>query len=130
MLTETPSLLITDDDRDFRETLRAAFEPIGFNTHLASNGLEALDIVENHPIHLALFDMHMPQMTGLETIRLLKRYRATLPCILMSAELDDLVIHQARLEHVFSVLSKLEGLSPFRRIVIQAMRVTYSWETE
>ena len=130
MLTETPSLLITDDDRDFRETLRAAFEPIGFETHLASTGREALEIVENRRIHLALFDMHMPQMTGLETIRLLKKQRAMLPCILMSADLDEMIIHQAEVEQVFSVLPKLGGLTPFRRIVIQAMRVTYSWETE
>ena len=38
MLVETPSLLITDDDSAFRETLRFVFEPKGFRTLLAGDG--------------------------------------------------------------------------------------------
>ena len=47
MLPETPSLLITDDDPGFRETLRVIFEPKGFRTLLAGDGDEALKIVHN-----------------------------------------------------------------------------------
>ena len=45
MLVETPSLLITDDDPAYRETLQVVFEPRGFRTLLAGDGEEALDIV-------------------------------------------------------------------------------------
>ena len=45
MPIETPSLLITDDDPGFRETLRVVFQPRGFRTLLASDGEEALKIV-------------------------------------------------------------------------------------
>ena len=38
----SPSLLITDDDRDFRETLRDVFRPLGFRTLLAADGEEAV----------------------------------------------------------------------------------------
>ena len=38
----TPSLLIAEDDRDFRETLREVFAPRGFRTLLAQDGEEAL----------------------------------------------------------------------------------------
>ena len=55
----TPSILITDDDRDFRETLGGLFEPRGFRTFLAGDGEEALDIIRREQVHLALFDMHI-----------------------------------------------------------------------
>ena len=47
MLDENPAILITDDDRDFRETLREVFEPRGFATLLAADGEEAIQIVND-----------------------------------------------------------------------------------
>ena len=115
MLVETPSLLITDDDPGFRETLRVIFEPKGFRTLLAGDGEEALKIVRNETVHLVLLDMHMPRLTGLETLRMLKEFRAMLPCILLSAQLDELIIEQARLAHAYLVLSKTSRWADHRR---------------
>ena len=78
MKIESPSLLITDDDPAFRETLRVVFEPEGYRTLLAGTGEEALDIVRNQEVHLVLLDMHMPRLTGLETLRQVKQFRAML----------------------------------------------------
>src|SRR5947209_8236576 len=80
------SVLIADDDRDYRETLRDLVEPEGYRTVLASSGEEALDIVREGPIHLALFDVHMPNMTGLEAIEIAHQINAILPCILVTAD--------------------------------------------
>ena len=127
MLVESPSLLITDDDADFRETLQGIFEPEGFRAILAGDGEEALNIVHRQPIHLVLLDMHMPKLTGLETLWRLRQSRSTLPCILMSAKLDDTIIEQARRAHAFSVLAKPVTLRQITGIVHQAMRRTYDW---
>ena len=127
MLVETPSLLITDDDSGFRETLRIIFEPKGFRTLLAGDGDEALKIVRNELVHVVLLDMHMPRLTGLETLRLLKEFRAMLPCILLSAQLDELIVEQARLAHAYSVLSKTVTISQITSTVRQALERTYAW---
>ena len=74
MVANVPSLLITDDDYDFRETLRGVFEPRGFHTLTAGDGEEALEILKHETVHLALFDMHMPRLSGLDAIRRLKQY--------------------------------------------------------
>jgi CheY-like chemotaxis protein len=73
-----PSILITDDDRGFRETLRGVFEPEGFQTLLAEDGAQAIDIVRSFDVHLLLLDMHMPRLTGLETLRLSSSSRGCL----------------------------------------------------
>lgn len=130
MHLESPSLLITDDDRDFRETLRSVFEPRGFQTLLAANGEEALQIVHSQAVHLMLLDMHMPKLTGLETIRRVKRLRSILPCILLSARLDNTIIEQARQVDVFSVLSKPVSFSEITGIVTKAMQTTYGWPSQ
>ena len=127
MLVETPSLLITDDDPGFRETLRYVFEPTGFRTLLAGDGEEALQIVRRETVHVVLLDMHMPRLTGIETLRMLKEFRAMLPCILLSAQLDERIIEQAQRAHAYSVLSKTLTIGQITGVVRQALQRTYAW---
>ncbi|QDU29841.1 Response regulator MprA [Anatilimnocola aggregata] len=127
MKLETPSLLITDDDRDFRETLRSVFETRGFRTILAGDGEEALDVIKREPVHLLLLDMHMPRLTGLETIRQLRTLHFELPCILISAALDRQLEAEARAAQAFSVLSKPVRLPDITGIVARAMQQIYCW---
>jgi len=122
-----PSLLITDDDRDFRETLQGVFEPLGFRTLLAGDGEEALKIVGSEEVHLLLLDMHMPKLTGLETLLRVKQIKAILPCILMSADADEVLAEQARRAQAFSVLSKPVSRLNITNIVLMALRRTYNW---
>jgi CheY-like chemotaxis protein len=122
---ELPRLLITDDDAEFRETLRGALEPQGFWTLEAGDGEQALQIIHQQEVHVVLLDMHMPRLTGLETLRQLRRFRAVLPCILMSAQLDESIIEQAHREHAFSVLSKLATLRQLTATVHSAVEQTY-----
>jgi CheY-like chemotaxis protein len=129
MRLEFPSLLITDDDHDFRETLRAVFEP-RFRTLLASDGQEALDIVRCEDVHLVLLDMHMPRLTGLETLRQVKRFKSRLPCILLSAALDENLIRQAELAEAFTVLSKPITRHQITSTVDAAMRRIYGWDAD
>jgi CheY-like chemotaxis protein len=130
VVLESPSILITDDDLEFRDTLRAVFEPEGFRTVLAGDGEEALEILHHEEIHLAFFDLHMPKLSGLEVLRLVKEFNSLLPCILMSAGLDDVVRRQAELL-AFSVLAKPVSSPQVRHVVHRAMRWAYDWpETE
>lgn len=126
-MIESPSLLITDDDPAFRETLQGVFEPEGFRTLLAGDGEEALGIVRREKVHLVLLDMHMPKLTGLETLRRVRLVRAILPCILLSADLDELIVEQARRLHAFSVLAKPVTRRQITGVVREALRLTYNW---
>jgi CheY-like chemotaxis protein len=123
----SPSLLITDDDRDFRETMREVFQRQGFRVVLAGDGEEALHIVRSQTLHLALLDMHMPRLTGLETIHRIKQLKLLLPCILVSAGLDDVLTEQARRAEAFSVLAKPVRFADVTGAVRLAMRETYNW---
>lgn len=127
MSTPAPSILITDDDLAFRETLQTVFEPHGFRTLTAGDGEEAVEIVRCKEVHLVLLDMHMPKLTGVETIRRLKQFKAMLPCILMSAQLDECIVEQARIVRAFSVLSKPMSRREITGAVRLALERTYNW---
>ena len=122
-----PALLISDDDLSYRETLESVFAPRGFRILLAGDGEEALHVIRTQEVHLALLDMHMPKLTGLETLRQVKQFKAMLPCILMSAQWDDRLMEQARLAHAFLVLPKSIPLRQITGAVWQALERTYSW---
>ena len=123
------SILITDDDQGFRETLRGVLEPEGYHTILAGDGEEALGIVASHDVHLVLLDMHMPRLTGLETIQRVKQFKSRIPCILLSAGLDEALERQARLAEAFSVLAKPVTRRQLTSTVDAAMRRIYGWES-
>lgn len=127
MWVEAPRLLVTDDDVNLRETVRDVLEPRGFQALLAGDGEEAIRIVQHETVHVVLLDMHMPKLTGLETIRQVKQFRALLPCILMSAQLDETLIEQARQAQADSVLPKPLSLSQLVMEVYRALHQAYNW---
>ncbi|MBI3821086.1 MAG: response regulator [Planctomycetes bacterium] len=100
------SVLIADDDDYCRETLRDIVEPEGYRTLLASSGEEAIEILQVESIHIALFDVQMPRMTGLEAIELVHQLNALLPCILVTADATQEVIRQAFQVRAYSVIPK------------------------
>jgi CheY-like chemotaxis protein len=100
------SLLITDDDPAARETLRDIFAPQGFNTIMAESGEEAIDLIRDHEVHLALMDMHLPRLSGLETIAIVRQIKGIIPAILITADQDDNLMRRALSEHAFCVLAK------------------------
>lgn len=123
MLLETPSLLIADDDRAFRETLRDLFELRGYRALVAEDGVEAFGIVRQEPVHVLLLDMHMPEWSGLETIRRLHAAQVRLPWILMSAALDDSIVREAREAEAFSILPKPVRCAELTSVVSQALKL-------
>lgn len=127
MLDTTPNLLITDDDAALRESLREAFSERGYCTVTAGNGEEALEIIRSSVVHLLLIDMHMPRLTGLETLKAIRDMEAAPPSILISGGLTERLIEEAKSAHAFSVLPKPLRFPEVNATVQEAMWTTYQW---
>lgn len=123
----TPHLLITDDDRAFRETVQGMFEPRGIATLMAANGEEAVKIVKQTEVHLVLMDFQMPRLTGIEALRQLRATSVDLPCILISGAIDDSVLAQAHEASVYSILEKPASVVEIRNSVRSALFEVYGW---
>jgi CheY-like chemotaxis protein len=119
------SILITDDDPGCRHALRDIFEPEGYRTLLASSGEEAVDIVRDESVHVALLDMHMPRLTGLETLELVRQINNLLPCILVTADSNESLMRQAFRARVYSVIPKPVSKNVVLYTVVKAIVRVY-----
>jgi CheY-like chemotaxis protein len=119
------SILIADDDRNSRDALRDIVEPEGFETLLASCGEEAIDIVRGRTVHLALLDMHMPTLTGLETLLLVRQINCMLPAILVTGDATESLVRQAIQAQFYSVIPKPVSKSVLLYTVLKALARFY-----
>jgi CheY-like chemotaxis protein len=62
-----PLVLVADDDPALRSLFQRALERSGLRVVLATNGREALELLETHDIRVCLFDLNMPNLDGLTT---------------------------------------------------------------
>ena len=124
-LSKPYSVLITDDDSGSREALRDIMEPEGYLTLLASSGEEALEIVREEPVHVALFDMNMPKLSGLETLELARQINAMLPVILVTADRTEALMRQALRAQAYSVIAKPVSKHIVLYTVVRALARAY-----
>jgi DNA-binding response OmpR family regulator len=84
-------VLIADDDRDILSLVRAVLERSGHEVVSAGAGAEALASVAERRPDLAVLDITMPRVDGLEVLRRLRADPATsdLPVILLSAQAQE-----------------------------------------
>ncbi len=129
-LTE-PRLLIADDDRDFRESLGEVFGRRGYEIVLAADGQEAVDIALESvalgcsTLHLVLLDVHMPRLTGLQALLQIRQESLFLPCILMSAMLDEQIVQRANELNTSDVLAKPFTLRDLTTCVEKVLNQSY-----
>jgi two-component system response regulator MprA len=79
-------ILVVDDERAVRESLRRALELEGYEIELAEDGAEALERLESEPEPDAMvLDVLMPRLDGLEVSRTLRRNGSRLPILMLTA---------------------------------------------
>ena len=82
------NILICDDEKDIVNASKIYLSDDNYRTFAAYNGRQALDIIHSNEIHLALMDIMMPQMDGIEALRAI-REEYNIPVILLSAKSED-----------------------------------------
>ena len=83
------TILIVEDEKGIRETLKIFLKNQGYQVLEAENGKQGLEMIEHHNIHLAIVDIMMPVMDGMTMVmRLRENY--DFPIIFLSAKSEDL----------------------------------------
>lgn len=87
-----PTIALVDDDRNILTSVSIALESEGYRVTTYTDGASALDGLKQNPPDLAIFDIKMPRMDGIELLRRL-RQKSDLPVIFLTSkdeEIDEL----------------------------------------
>lgn len=83
-----PTILIADDEPAFLESLSLILER-EFNVLTAPDGLIGLSIINTRPLSLAILDLDMPGLDGMELLRLIRQENSALPVLIMTGRVDE-----------------------------------------
>jgi len=81
-------ILVVEDEKDVREMIRLNLKAAGFDVVEAGNGAEALALAKNDPPKVIILDLMMPEMSGVEVCRALRRNPSTsrIPVLMLTAK--------------------------------------------
>ncbi len=120
------TVLLANEQEGWHHTVRQLLEPQGVETVSARSGREALEIIERRPVHVAVLDVHMPQLGGMQVIRLMRDRTQSAPhAILLAQQLSTNLLHEALGMHVFSVLAKPVDFNQLLDALARVMRRHY-----
>ncbi len=83
------NILIVEDDKEIRDGVEIYLRNQGYEVYKAANGLEGLQIVEQHEIHLAVLDIMMPVMDGITMLMKVRSKGYEFPVIMLSAKSEE-----------------------------------------
>ncbi|WP_312246603.1 two-component system response regulator RssB [Stutzerimonas nitrititolerans] len=122
MQSPSATLLIIDDDDVVRASLAAYLDDSGFRVLQAPNGPKGLELFDSERPDLVICDLRMPQMDGLELIRLISERQNDLPVIVVSgAGVMNDAVEALRLGAADYLIKPLEDLAMLEHSVRRAL---------
>jgi two-component system cell cycle response regulator CpdR len=117
-------ILVVDDEGDIRNAVRRALERDGHDVTVAVDGLDGARAVRSLAVDLALIDIHMPEMDGIELLVNLKAAVPAMPVIVMSGGDQSRrlgLLNDARLLGAAGILAKPFTLDELREVVTRGL---------
>jgi CheY-like chemotaxis protein len=99
-----PTIALVDDDRNILTSVSIALEVEGYRINTYTDGYSALDGFQSEPPDLAILDVKMPRMDGMEMLRRL-REKSDVPVIFVTSKDDEI-------DELFGLKMGAVGFSP------------------
>lgn len=115
------SILVVDDDADICGNMSDILSDLGYRVEVAHDGYAALERVRERPFDVVLLDLKMPGMDGIAVYREIKRARAGVVAILVSAYTAGQALDEATALGVWRVVPKPVDLPRLMSIVEEAL---------
>src|ERR1051326_5767566 len=88
MTAEPISILVVDDEDTVREFIRDALTAFGFTAHVSATAGHALELLAVHWIDLVLCDIQLPDRSGVDLARQIRRKNPDLPIVMITGSAD------------------------------------------
>ncbi|HAD03460.1 MAG TPA: two-component system response regulator, partial [Desulfuromonas sp.] len=115
-------VLVADDEESMRWVLSKALSKKGFTVDLAANGNEALALVRQHRYDLAVLDIKMPGLSGLELLSRIHEEKPEILVVIMTAETSMKNAVEAMKRGAYDYITKPFDLDVLDAIVLKAQK--------
>jgi CheY-like chemotaxis protein len=119
-------VLFADREADWHSTTATLLEPFGVQPVVARTGREALERLEAGEVHVAVLDQNLPQLSGLQVVKILSRQPTAPPAILLARDVSTQLMHEALHMRVFSVLRKPVDVNLLLETLARLMKRHYA----
>jgi DNA-binding NtrC family response regulator len=99
-------LLVVDDQINLLTTLKFIFEDSGFEVTMVSSGIQAIEKIKEINYDLALLDINMPEMDGLDTFREIKKTSPSTAVVMMTGNKENMQVKKCLEEGAITVVYK------------------------
>jgi len=117
-------ILVADDEESIRWVLGKALTKQGFQVDLAANGNEALGLFRSNLYDLAVLDIKMPGMTGLDLLARFQEERAEMLVVIMTAESTMKNAVEAMKRGAYDYITKPFDLDALDAIILKASKAS------
>ena len=121
MSRKPPSILVVDDEPDICANLRDILSEFGYQVDTATSGVSALELVDRGHYDVALLDLKMPGMSGVELYKEIKRRSSGTVAIIISAYASTFSANEALEAGAWRVLAKPVDITQVMRCIDEAM---------
>ena len=115
------TILFADDNKNIREYCRAFLEDEGYRVIVVRDGLEAVQAYGAECPDLAILDLSMPRVGGMEALERIKTLSPDFPVILFTANDDD-CLRDGRAALAVACVEKSKDLGDLKRVVAATIR--------
>jgi DNA-binding NtrC family response regulator len=120
----TGTVLIVDDEAGVRAALTQVIERLGYTAMEASSGDEALEILQQSPVEVIVTDQHMPGLSGIDLLKLVRVRHPKVVRIMLTADKDaDIPVRSINEVEVYRFLRKPWNNSELRTVLSFAFEI-------
>jgi two-component system response regulator HydG len=113
-------ILIVDDDPSTLDVLAQVLARDGYECLVAEDGRSAMEMFRANEVAAALVDFELPDLTGVQLVREIKRLRPSVPVIVMTGNPSQRLMFEASEAGAYTFLTKPIDLTGLRRLVQKA----------
>lgn len=117
-------ILVADDEESIRWVLAKSLGKLGYQVELAASGDQALTLLQEQSFDLAVLDIKMPGLSGLDLLSRIHQERPSLPIVVMTAESTMANAVEAMKRGAYDYLTKPFDLEALDAIILRANRAS------